>query len=756
MFKYSCILLVVLFTLLHAESPFTLLKQDANRIEIGFTLPSYSIQRGSNGFEQIILSSSSLTSDVGKPLLPLLSTMITLPGDKKAVVSLKNVETISIRNVNISPTPEPTTDLDKPEAIVYKMTDTSVYPKENIKASENMIWRHLVVSSINLIPFNYNPKSKTLQVIKKATIVISFVRNEKPVFPSCPSQDVDPEWDKMYKGRIINYISRNVGYPGGYTGPQFLIICKDGYESTLNKLLKWHTREGFYTQIVPISQIGANVNSVKTYLANAYHTYGIKFVLMVGDWNEIPMFVYNYSGYTAVSDTYYAMVDGNDALCEFAIGRFASQNTTELQTYLNKTLEYVLTPESTNYYPHLPLVAHYQEAPGKYEGCCEQIYNYNYSKSKPTFERIYGSGNYGTKTNQDISNALNAGSGMILYRGHGSSYQWWEWNTQYQCYSTTEINALNNGKKYPIVYNVTCDNADLRYPESTIQETWLDKYPGGAVSSLGSSNQSWTVNNHTLAKELIKATFDNDIFRVAYCKMFADIALNNEGKYGQDIIYMYWYNSDPGMYIRTSTPLTFTMNIDKKQILPNVSTNVKVTVKNAMNAPQKGVLVCLWQESGSIDSPVPQIYQTDTTNVYGVASFTVAGQKLGWIQVTSSFKNMIPLMDSISVRAVGFEDTRSAYRVPNKFAFLGCFPNPAITSVRFDMDITGKQDVSIKVYDMSGKLVNTVCSSRLDTGKHSIDWDLKDKANKKVKAGVYFYTVKAGSFKEVKKLVVIE
>jgi hypothetical protein len=756
MFKYSCILLVILFTLLSAESPFTLLKQDAGRIEIGFNLPSYSISRDSRGFEQIaITNGSSFTSDIGRPLLPLLSTMITLQGDKKAVVSLKDVEMITINNVNISPTPEPTTDADKPEVSVPKMTDMSAYPKENVKASENMIWRHLVVSSVNLVPFNYNPKSKTLKVIKKATIVITFVRNDNPVFPSCPSQKVDPEWDKMYKGKIINYLSMNVGYPGAYSGPQFLIICKDGYEATLSPLYRWHTREGFYTQIIPISQIGANVNSIRTYLANAYHTYGIKYVLMVGDYTDIPMFVYNYSGYSAISDTYYAMVDGNDALSEFAIGRFASQSVAELQTHLTKTFDYILKPDNTNYYPHLPLVAHYQEAPGKYEGCCEQIVNYNYSKSKPTFERIYGSGNYGAKTNQDISNAINNGSGIILYRGHGSSTEWWQWNTQYQNYSTNDVNALNNAKKTPIVYNINCDNGDLRYQESTLQETWLDKYPGGAVSSLGSSNPSWTVNNHTLAKELIKATFDNDIFRVAFCKMFADIALNNEGKYGIDIIYMYWFNADPSLSIRTTAPMAFTMKMDKTQILPNSSTTVKVTVKNAMNAPQKGVLVCLWQE-GSIDAPVPQIYLTDTTNTSGIASFTVAGQKLGWIQVTSSFKNMVPLMDSISVRSVGFTDTKNAYRLPNKFAFLGCFPNPAITNARFDVELTGKQDVSIKVYDMAGRLVKTVCNDAFVTGKHSINWDLKDNADKKVNAGVYFYAVKAGSFKEVKRLVVIE
>ncbi|MBN1232770.1 MAG: T9SS type A sorting domain-containing protein [Candidatus Coatesbacteria bacterium] len=747
-FLISFSILLFAFSLLNANAPFKLIRSDASKVILEFEMPEYNIAKDKSGYSKIVVNDCSYTDETGFPYLPKFTTLITLPGNKKAIATVKDAEMIYIKNIDVLPTPEPTVDTQEPAKPIAK-DYKGYFPATSAVMEENSIWRHLVVSGLNFIPFRYDRNNKTLAIFKKAKIVISFVDNPDPKFPSCPVKKVDPDWDKMYRNRIINYQSKNVGYTDAPPNPEYLIIYKDGTENVFAPLVTWYIRSGFYVMTVPISQIGASVDNVKNYLANAYHSYGIKYVLIIGDYVDIPMYTHRYSAYSALSDTYYAMVDGNDALCEFGIGRFAIKNNDELGVHISRTLYYILTPAFGTWYSHLPLVAHYQEAPGKYEGCCEQIAGFSYTKQQPNFEKIYGSGSQGQKNNQNVSNSINIGSGVVLYRGHGDAISWYYWNVS-QCYSTSDVNQLNNEDRYPVVYNICCDNADLRYNNYTFQEALLNKYPGGAVSSLGSSDPSWTNNNHTLAKEIIKATFNEGIHRMSLCKMFADVKLNQEGSYGRDIIYMYWYNADPAAEIRTKDPGILALASDKDTVVQGEGTVLTINVTRD-NVPVSGSKVCLWQHDYNLNEP--NLYRVDTTNTSGTVLFFVSEQKTGWIQATASFVNTVPALDSIRVEEKsGFAVNKSAVKIPGKTEFLGIFPNPVREKAIFKINLPVKTKILIKVYDLTGKLVKTVYENTLNSGFKSIAWNV---GYNSVPNGVYIYTIEANDLKVSKRLVIM-
>ena len=85
------------------------------------------------------------------------------------------------------------------------------------------------------------------------------------------------------------------------------------------------------------------------------------------------------------------------------------------------------------------------------------------------------------------------------------------------------------------------------------------------------------------------------------------------------------------------------------------------------------------------------------------------------------------------------------------------YPNPfnAETTISFSLaENTGNTELSI--YNIRGQKVITLINKELSTGKHSIIWKGKDKNNKPVPVGIYYYKIKTGKFTETKKMILMK
>lgn len=80
--------------------------------------------------------------------------------------------------------------------------------------------------------------------------------------------------------------------------------------------------------------------------------------------------------------------------------------------------------------------------------------------------------------------------------------------------------------------------------------------------------------------------------------------------------------------------------------------------------------------------------------------------------------------------------------LPERFALGQNFPNPfnPVTKIPYRLDQAGK--ASITIYDLNGKLVNTLVDSMVSMGQHSVSWDGSDFEGKLLAGGVYFYRLK--------------
>jgi flagellar hook assembly protein FlgD len=64
--------------------------------------------------------------------------------------------------------------------------------------------------------------------------------------------------------------------------------------------------------------------------------------------------------------------------------------------------------------------------------------------------------------------------------------------------------------------------------------------------------------------------------------------------------------------------------------------------------------------------------------------------------------------------------------------------------------------VNIKVYNLLGKEIKTLVNEEKARGEYSVIWNGKDINGNNVPSGIYFYSLKAENYYQVKKMVLLK
>jgi hypothetical protein len=89
--------------------------------------------------------------------------------------------------------------------------------------------------------------------------------------------------------------------------------------------------------------------------------------------------------------------------------------------------------------------------------------------------------------------------------------------------------------------------------------------------------------------------------------------------------------------------------------------------------------------------------------------------------------------------------------LPAQFVLQQNYPNPfnPVTKISYSIDRTS--NVSLKLFDVRGGLVETLMSNRVQAGSHDYILDASD-----LSSGVYFYTMTVNDVSETKKLILMK
>ena len=271
-------------------------------------------------------------------------------------------------------------------------------------------------------------------------------------------------------------------------------------------------------------------DAVRDFLSYAYRNWQSRpsYVLLLGDdtWDYrnilgggvptvVPSLYYQSRGRgTAPSDYLYTLVDGDDLLPDFHIGRLAASSPQEADQVVDKIIHYDLSPSAgdwrnrmiylANYHPKKiftdpsdSLAARYSEPAG-----FESVKVYNTDESPMP-----------NPTGRSFVDAFNDGALLFNFNGHGSP------GTLQFVFSLglpnwDYLSHIHNGRRTPLVLALSCLNGLFANPTvEGLAEVLVNEPERGAIAYISASAKSFVAQNDLLSDRFYDQFFERDNLR---------------------------------------------------------------------------------------------------------------------------------------------------------------------------------------------------------------------------------------------------
>jgi len=95
-------------------------------------------------------------------------------------------------------------------------------------------------------------------------------------------------------------------------------------------------------------------------------------------------------------------------------------------------------------------------------------------------------------------------------------------------------------------------------------------------------------------------------------------------------------------------------------------------------------------------------------------------------------------------------------KIPSEFSISSPYPNPFNPITNIDYNLPEDSVVDLTIFDVMGRRVKTLIKNHRAAGYSSIQWDATNDLGESVSAGLYFYTIEAGNFRQTKKMLLMK
>ena len=132
-------------------------------------------------------------------------------------------------------------------------------------------------------------------------------------------------------------------------------------------------------------------------------------------------------------------------------------------------------------------------------------------------------------------------------------------------------------------------------------------------------------------------------------------------------------------------------------------------------------------------------------------TYTQAGSYLVWVNVSDGVRDATATVP-IDVRIPNAVDPGDT---PSRLLLHAAYPVPFDRSTRLAFDLPRAAYVTLRVHDVSGRIVATMISEWRPAGRYSASWDGLDDSGRSLPPGVYMATLDAGAQRQNTRLVLI-
>jgi hypothetical protein len=106
-----------------------------------------------------------------------------------------------------------------------------------------------------------------------------------------------------------------------------------------------------------------------------------------------------------------------------------------------------------------------------------------------------------------------------------------------------------------------------------------------------------------------------------------------------------------------------------------------------------------------------------------------------------------------ALTGIEFENTPD---IPLEYSLSQNYPNPFNPTTRIQFSIPESANVTLTIYDITGREVTRLINEPLGTGTYTATWDGRNANGHIISSGVYLYRITAGSFVDTKRMIFIK
>ena len=452
------------------------------------------MKHGQDDYTRLVIPTYTRNTTIGIPELPVKRQLIEIPYNAQVQITVLSFE---VNEFNLAETgmahllyPVQASQSKCGNQLAFEL-DAEAYQKNEFNSDELVSvdilgrMRGVDIGRLNIAPVQYNPVTNTIKVYENLRFEVTFSNADLSKTQSEKEGLTSPYFTAPYSS-LINYAptaSREnmTNYPVKY-----VIVSDRMFADQLQPFVQWKTRKGFTVVEAYTDVIGTSLNDIKAYLQGLYDAGtpddpAPSFVLFVGDISEIPA----WDNGNGVTDRNYVEYTG-DLFPEIFYGRFSAQNATQLQPYIDKTLQYEqYTMPNPTFLDTVVMIAGMDGSFGPNWANGQINYgtiNY-FNSDHGIFSHTYlypESGNNANNIHQNISDGVS----FANYTAHCGPDGWAD-----PSFSISDIANLSNQDKYGLLIGNCCSSSE--YQTNCFAEEMLRAPNKGAVGYIGGSNSTY-------------------------------------------------------------------------------------------------------------------------------------------------------------------------------------------------------------------------------------------------------------------------
>ena len=462
---------------------------------------------GGERVTRLSIANAGLSSEVGLSELPVYRRVLTIAPDAKvtcqATVTATREFTLTDEGMpakvitrhrpvpkvpGSSPHAPPTGEALKPPG----ETD----PPPTARLVDLGIQRGQRLLLLEVCPLSYDAKAGSVTLCE--SLEVEFIEESAPSKSSTGVNALTPAATSFTKTA------------NGASPHRLLIISPLALAASLGSFIAHKRSLGWTVDSFTTDIAGNSAESIRAFIRARYdlETTRPSHLLLVGDTDTIPAWS-GLGAYLPDTDLYYACMDGtNDWLPDMAVGRFPARTLQQLTNMLSRSIYYETTVANTNPFVSRATFATSEENYTLTEGTHNNVIGRDLNPRAYASQRLYRH-TYAATASQ-ITNAVNAGCGLVAYSGHGSALSWLD-----PLVGVGNVQGLTNGFQCPFVMSFACDTGSYRSYDESFAESWLRKDgSGGALAALASSQDTYWEEDDVFEKCVFASIFEDGVTKL--------------------------------------------------------------------------------------------------------------------------------------------------------------------------------------------------------------------------------------------------